>query len=166
MSSTSHRWLIALSDPQGEVPLPAGTPPKGAALDALIRAADYHGTTPAVRSNLPRLKDLPHADPAALDATLETLSARLLAHTAHTMALAHQGRTIETRLREATLPGVIFKGPSLAETVYPRPALRSYTDIDVLVPRASFAAAGKSLLAMGLTAQHDYKTDLKHDHDH
>ena len=192
MSSTLNRWLIALSDPQGEIPLPGGMPfgecwretltegilsrepilRRGledtwiGALITLLGLSDYHGTTPAVRKNLPRLGDLPGCDTAALDAIHDGLGERLLTQTAATMVLGGYARDIKARLAEANLPGVILKGPSLANAVYPIPALRTYTDIDVLVPREAIAPIRELLEGMGLAPQQDYKADLKHDHDH
>ncbi len=165
MSSTLNRWLIALSDPQGEIPLPKGCV-SPAWLESLVALSEYHGTTPAFRSNLPRLKKLPGGDADSIDALCNTLGATCLAQTAQCMVLARYGRDIETRLREANLPGVVFKGPALATAVYPTPALRTYTDIDLLVPREAVAPIRDVLTGMGLTPQQDYKADLKHDHDH
>jgi putative nucleotidyltransferase-like protein len=47
------------------------------------------------------------------------------------------------------VPWLVFKGPVLAELVHDSPALRSYTDVDVLVAPAGFAAAVAALEAAG-----------------
>ncbi len=165
MVSRQNRWLIALSDPQSDVPMP-GDCVSPVLLESLIPLANYHGTTPALRRNLPRLKKLPGADVATIDALCKTLDATCLAQTARCMVLGRYGCDIETRLREANLPGVVFKGPALATAVYPTPALRTFTDIDLLAPRERVAEIRELLTGMGLTPQQDYKADLKHDLDH
>jgi hypothetical protein len=52
-------------------------------------------------------------------------------------------------LRDAGIPVIVLKGPVLARTLYPSPALRPYSDVDLTVPEASVAAAGAVLRAAG-----------------
>jgi len=56
---------------------------------------------------------------------------------------------VDAALGAAGLPYLVVKGPVLAETVYSRPDLRGYVDLDVLVAPAAFAAAVAALEAAG-----------------
>src|SRR5688500_15332306 len=49
--------------------------------------------------------------------------------------LAELGPVLDT----AGIPWMVIKGPVLAETIYPRPDLRSYDDLDVVVQPERFA---------------------------
>jgi Uncharacterised nucleotidyltransferase len=46
---------------------------------------------------------------------------------------------------------VVLKGPSVAHTVYPDPAMRPFGDLDLLVSTADWKAACRTLLASGFT---------------
>lgn len=61
--------------------------------------------------------------------------------------LTELGRTLEG----LGLPWLTFKGPVLAETAYPRPDLRAYGDIDVLIAPADLRVALDELSHQGLT---------------
>ena len=50
---------------------------------------------------------------------------------------------------DARLDLLVLKGAALAETVYPRPSLRRFGDLDVLVRRADAARARTLLEALG-----------------
>ncbi len=64
----------------------------------------------------------------------------------HLRSLAEVER-VDAALRD--MPWLLFKGPVLAEVVYGSPILRSPVDLDVLVPRASFEPAVRSLERAG-----------------
>jgi hypothetical protein len=57
---------------------------------------------------------------------------------------------ILAELEKAGTPGVLWKGPALAYSLYPSPELRTFTDIDLLVRRRDVAAIRETLEA------HDY----------
>ena len=52
-------------------------------------------------------------------------------------------------LRGAGLPAMVLKGPALAETVYPSPATRPMTDVDLLVRPHHVGAADGVLVGLG-----------------
>ncbi|MCU1459182.1 MAG: uncharacterized protein JWL73_3274 [Actinomycetia bacterium] len=60
-------------------------------------------------------------------------------------------RQVTTLLDDAGIDHVALKGPVLAETAYPRPDLRQYGDLDVLVRPTQFEAALHVLEAAGAT---------------
>lgn len=99
---------------------------------ATVRAACWHGVENHLHLAL-RLLETGEIDLAPL----ESLYRRSVA--GHLRALADLAR-IGPRLEAAGIPAVVVKGPILAE-LYPRPDLRAYSDLDLIVPRARFGAA-------------------------
>ena len=57
-----------------------------------------------------------------------------------------------TACAEASLDVLVLKGAALAETVYPRPSLRRFGDLDVLIHAADASRARTLLEAQGYTA--------------
>jgi hypothetical protein len=105
--------------------------PSAAGLDDLARRAEYHGISPLVHRCAPRLVDL---DPRVRD----TLEASYHHAVRRHLFILDDLASLHAWLGQLDEPWVVVKGPVLAETIYPRPDLRSYTDIDVVVPRPSF----------------------------
>jgi Uncharacterised nucleotidyltransferase len=56
---------------------------------------------------------------------------------------------VVTTCRRASIPVMRLKGISYAGTIYPEPALRPMTDIDLLVPAARFGDASLALVNLG-----------------
>jgi len=97
-------------------------------VDSLAKAAAFHGVTGCVHDSLHPL--LPPGQGAIL-ATEYRQSVGM-----HLQTLAGLAELAPV-LGALDLPWLVVKGPVLAETVYPRPDLRSYNDLDVVVPAAS-----------------------------
>lgn len=57
-----------------------------------------------------------------------------------------------TALREADVPTLVLKGVALSETVYPSPAARPMTDVDLLVPPDRLRGADRALTCLGYWA--------------
>ena len=75
---------------------------------------------------------------------------RLLIFTvARTVHAGRQIGAVADAMRAAGIPAIILKGPALARTVYPDPALRQSVDIDLLVRPADVFAAEAVLEEMG-----------------
>lgn len=109
---------------------------------ALVGAAERHGV---VGHLWIAARTAPYVHPH-VTAVLE----EAYAHTKHLRSrgladLARLGRVLD----RAGILWAVVKGPILAETVYPHPELRSYRDVDVLVPPAAFSAAQRALEAAG-----------------
>jgi hypothetical protein len=58
---------------------------------------------------------------------------------------------VRAALDAASVPWVVVKGPVLSEVCYPRADMRSYGDLDLLVPPGAFGAAIDALCAGGAT---------------
>lgn len=113
---------------------------------ALPAAAERHGVPGFVRLFL---VSLGAAGVEGLDATLLALDhARLAGLHVHLRALADLA-TIAPTFEAARIPWAVLKGPALAELVYPRPDLRSYGDLDLLVAPEAFGDALEALEALG-----------------
>jgi len=84
----------------------------------------------------------PHPETRSALEEAETLQAVLALNMEATATEAARG------LHRATIPFVVTKGPGIA-SVYPQRSLRSFGDIDVLVPPRSFGKAHALLINLG-----------------
>jgi hypothetical protein len=75
---------------------------------------------------------------------------------ARTMRAGRQIQEVVDALEEAGIPSVLLKGPALARTVYPDPALRQSVDIDLLVRPADVPAAEAVLEGLGYSCPTKY----------
>lgn len=60
---------------------------------------------------------------------------------------------------EASIPLMLFKGPVLAYTIYPKPHMRTYHDIDALIQPGDVAQAQDVLTQMGYSFYDEYRAD-------
>jgi hypothetical protein len=111
-------------------------------LDGLAAAAAFHGIPGFVHRRLQHDPTVPCAVRDDLTATYHR------ARMTHLQALADLSRIADV-LDSLGLPWLTVKGPVLAELVYPRPDLRSYTDLDVVVPRDDLPRALAALETIG-----------------
>lgn len=86
---------------------------------------------------------------AAADGPLAVLAAERWAATSHHLTTVRTLRAVGRALDDAGVPWLVMKGPVLAAHVYGDPGLRTSGDLDLLVPRSSFAAAVGALEAAG-----------------
>ncbi len=63
-------------------------------------------------------------------------------------------------------PAIVLKGPAISDRVYPDPGLRPYTDLDLLVDRATLDRAGAALSAIGYEEQLEYRPGFAATHGH
>jgi len=98
----------------------------------LIEMATRHSVLPIVSRNL----GLP-------------APAGLVAAAGFTVLLRLRLEPIAQRLRERGLAFAVLKGAEFADRLYPAPALRGFTDIDLIVPREALAAVGEALKSLG-----------------
>jgi hypothetical protein len=119
-------WLLAGLRALGRDQPPP--PPPDLDWETLLATADAEDLLPAlghVAAALPA-PGLPAGVRERLERALMTARARHLVMTAE-LARVLRG------CRAAGLPVIVLKGPALAETVYPEPALRPFADLDLLV---------------------------------
>ncbi len=115
----------------------------GRDLRPLVAAATFHRVASFVHLSLRNLDGLDFNAGEALERVY------LLGLGRHLRALADLDH-LGTVLTEAGVPWLTFKGPVLAEVAYPRPDLRSYSDLDLLIPPSHFGRAVQALEARGL----------------
>jgi hypothetical protein len=88
------------------------------------------------------------AGPCVPQGAAELLRLDYHAMVARWMAAGHQLAGILHALAAAHVPGIVLKGPVVAD-FYPLPALRAYGDLDLLVPKAQLAVAERALNHLG-----------------
>lgn len=147
-----HSMLLALADPLG-CNLPGNVAPlPGAQMKRLLELAERHGVLPAVVSNVKGLAErgaaLWNGDDQAR-ALWESVPDRLLQRTGLCLALRQQASEIAQAFRGAGLQMVVLKGGDFADRIYPHPSLRSFTDVDVLIPQSALAASREVMGGLG-----------------
>lgn len=101
--------------------------------DVLISAAEVHGVLPALYAS-------PISDRAPAEHRAALSAAYFDALTFHLRAVDELAAAGDP-LSAAGVRWVVVKGPVLSETCYPRPDLRPYVDVDLLVHPADFATS-------------------------
>ena len=157
LSSRARHWLVALSDPLQRAPKPV-QPLHPGDLDVIVEAALAHGVLPQVARNL-RVLAADHngtviAGPEAqrlIRRTCAALDERAVVLAGQSMLLLHHGRRISAAMQRQSVPAAVVKGPVFADTLYPAPTVRSFTDIDILIPHASLQACSAILQDLGFS---------------
>ena len=136
-------WLRCLADPMAKAPCPKRNlaPDR---VEGLIHGAIHHSVLPAVARRLRADERLSgkRPMPAIVSEQLTGLAARSL-------ILAHQGDRVVAGLAAAGIPATLVKGPIFARRLYPDPALRPFSDIDVLVPPKVRAESRSVMTGLG-----------------
>jgi hypothetical protein len=147
-SGLRHSWLLALADPTGpRDDLPA-KPLRPWDMAPLCELAGRHGVLPTFLANLRQTisrhgaasvirPSANHSEKPALAAAEDAV----IRQTALTMLLRRQAAEIVAALARAGVPALILKGSEFADRLYPRPGARLFSDVDLLVPQTSGAAA-------------------------
>jgi len=91
-------------------------------------------------------------DCAAPAPVLEALKAQLLRSSATRMLCENTLGDVLRTLRSRGVEVIMLKGPTVAHTVYPRPELRIYHDLDMLCRVGDYAALREALFARGYTS--------------
>jgi len=118
----------------------------------IVRAAVYNRVAPLAYLNL-RESELGHAMPRQALRTLEVAYYQSLAG-----ATAVRGNLagLLHRFRQETIPALVLRGLLLGEQVYGDPALRPFSDTDLLVHKRDVPRAKRLLLDLGYRIQpHD-----------
>lgn len=114
----------------------------------LVRAAAWHRVDGCVWLSLGRTLTNT-TDKPEVRAALDKLENQYLASVAHHLRVLDGLARLVRAFDAAAIPFAVVKGPALAELVYPRPDLRSYQDLDVLVSPQSFGPALAALEDIG-----------------
>jgi hypothetical protein len=88
-------------------------------------------------------------------------------HILHSTALRRELGAIEPVLTAACgAAPVCIKGPAVADRFYPNPRLRTFADLDLLVPRATLDDAARALVARGYERVHEFSPGFGQSHGH
>ena len=153
-------WLDACLGALGDRrPIPP--PPADLDWDRLLALAEAEDVLPAVAyaASVGQWRSVPAATHRRLVEALAASRARSLVMT---RALARVVR----RLAAEGIDIIPLKGPVLAETVYPDPALRPFSDLDLLVRPADRRRADVALRRLGcvpVADAHSWEFDIDHD---
>ena len=110
---------------------------------SLIEAADYHGLAPLLGSAIhPCPDEISEDDAARLRCAYRDSARRGLFLTTRLLLLLG-------RFEDAGISVIPLKGPVLAEMLYPDPALRPFSDLDLLVHAPDVPAALRVLASEG-----------------
>lgn len=117
----------------------------GSAVDwpGVLRLAERHGLLPLVHHHL---ASRGAAVPASVS---DELRSRARAVTGHNLMLTGELLRIVDRLQSQGIPVIPYKGPLLGLIAYGSLALRSFADLDLLIPRADVLEAKRLLLDDG-----------------
>ena len=131
-----------LSDPTGESARAlARSAPKGL-LDSLPALASFHRVVAPMYASVRGV--VPDDVRVQLERLYRDESARRL------IALANLERS-QKLLQGLAIPFLVVKGPVLSDVIYAQPRMRFYRDLDLVVPRGSFAIALAALEEEGAT---------------
>ncbi len=72
-----------------------------------------------------------------------------LANVANAQRNAEELAALMSHFDAAGIPALVFKGPALAVAAYGNPAIRNYSDLDILVSRARVVTSAEILIANG-----------------
>ena len=140
--------LAALARPEG-VGAPS-RPIRPAQLAGLLELTEHHGVLPIVMANLGAAAT---SEPAASVDAIRKARATVDTAVGFSMLLRHRGQTVSQELTRRGVPHTILKGSSFADALYDPPSLRTFTDIDLLIPQSAWPGAAEALTALGLAEQ-------------
>ena len=121
----------------------------------VTRRAEYHGVLSFVARNLVEYADgLPSEIASTLRSAYKLNLPRSLWFSAE---LARIVRLFKDR----QIPVLPFKGPSLEQSIYGEPGLRSFSDLDLLTSPANYHVAERSLAELGYKPSVEFKPSVE-----
>jgi hypothetical protein len=103
-------------------------------LGPLLQLAKFHRVLPFVHRDL---RDVPGVD----ERTMQALDRVAIIQTANQVRMVTDLGGFAAAIAPQGIPWLTFKGPVAAQLLYPRPELRTYRDLDLLIPRSEFPGA-------------------------
>ena len=146
MLTTSAQAAIASGPQRTLLRLLTGSPPEpDTDWEQVLELARRHGLSPFLYHAL-----RPHRDrlPAEADQALRALYYQAVARS---LFRGRQLREVLDALGDAGVPVVLLKGAAVARSVYPDPALRTMSDLDLWIPREQLEVARSALQSLGYT---------------
>lgn len=154
------RWIVScLRSLDGRNACPS--PPATLNWEILVALAETEGLAPALGFALKTV-----AWEAVPAAARERLTRHLTESTARHLLMSHElGRALR-RFEAEDVPVIPLKGPVLADTLYLHPALRPFSDLDLLIRPEDLFRADELLHALGyrrLADAHSWSFDITYD---
>lgn len=150
---TINRWLIAACDPvQSNAPEFGGFPESR--LSPLLALAQQHAVLGATLQSLASWKIIPQnsGDHSLSLAVIEQYRLSQFKNMGVLLGLQQIAAQTLQALGAEGIPCCILKGEDFANRLYPNLSLRPFRDVDLLVPKADFAKADRTLRALGFEA--------------
>lgn len=143
-------WLAVLADPEAITRLPAA-PLDDSDIPEVLHLAERHGVLPAVVAH-PTIaaRSRKAGDTERTATAIRRAEARRTELAGFGLSLAALGVSLNIRFQHAGVPAVLVKGPAIARRCYPAAGLRTFSDLDFLLPKGAMAAARTELAAAGL----------------
>ncbi len=136
------RTLLQLSNPRAAASGAEDPSLSPAQWNQLFELARVHGVLGILLHNL--------GSPCAANREAWQTAEQLWhAKLAKSLLVRHYGPELVNGLLAAGIPAATFKGADFADHLYPRSGLRAMYDIDVLIPREHWSAAGAALEKLG-----------------
>lgn len=134
-------WVIHCSDPLGSSRRAPRRRPRPDLAESFVEQAEAHGVLGAFLQNFPTLVDESFA------AACEGARRRHRTSAVFSLMLSHEAAAISSEL--VGVPAAVVKGPIFARALYPRPSLRCFSDIDLLVAPEAFTKVSEVLSDRG-----------------
>ena len=152
LSKVAADWLIAVANPI-HAAASASMLPLPWEIASVLWAAELHGVLPvALRALSPSNNGQGTApfenggpDVELARQAIANARTRQLHQTGFELLLRHHAEKTLTALRAAGVAAAILKGPVFARRLYVQPTLRTFTDIDILIPFEARAATSEVL---------------------
>jgi hypothetical protein len=167
------RWLLVLAYPPASREALPSRRLNGGEFAELFQRADFHGVLPSVVAGVRRTAAQCGAERVAratgsgasgmLDEALKAAEERLILRTVQVLHLRRQTEEACGALKDAGVPHLVLKGCEFADRLYDPPALRTFTDVDLLVPSSHVEAAGRVMRSLGYAP---LKSRTRHEADY
>jgi hypothetical protein len=161
VSATADRnWLVTCVGAVG-TGRPAPAPPDGIDWPEVLTTADVEDLAPALAHAL-AAAGWPGVPPAARRRLTEDLATSRARH----LLMSRELAGVLCHGAAAGLEIIVLKGPVLAEQVYPDPALRPFSDLDLLVRAADRFRMDAALRDLGhrrVADEHSWDFDVAYD---
>jgi hypothetical protein len=173
LSNAAAAWLMAAANP-------VAAHAHRRALTALsevgpvLHAAALHGVLPAVLAVLRAAGELGavaggSGRAAEVDAAKKAIAAaraQQIHQTGFELMLRHHGERVVKAFGAAGIAAAILKGPVFARRLYREPAMRTFTDIDIIMPRPTRGAVIAIMRDLGFAMrEHEYRAGKDYSED-
>lgn len=123
--------------------------------EEVVRLAQHHGVLSFVARNVVESSD-------GLPAVIETsLRSAYKENLRRGLWFSAELARIVRHFEEKQIPVVPFKGPSLAQSIYGEPGLRSFSDLDLLICPAHYEAAKRLLADLGYKPSVEFRPSVE-----